>query len=92
LQRKKKRKIFLAPINLRFKKAQQLTISNAFPAQDFIRTRDITYMGCSFKFILKVGTEEFIVNAPLVSLQSKNINDAKSEVKFKQLIRDLCLL
>jgi hypothetical protein len=25
-----------APINLRFKKAQQLTVSNAFPAQDFI--------------------------------------------------------
>jgi hypothetical protein len=24
------------PINLRFKKAQQLTVSNAFPAQDFI--------------------------------------------------------
>jgi hypothetical protein len=29
------------------------------------------------------------VNAPLVSLQSKNINNAKSEVRFfKQLIRD----
>jgi hypothetical protein len=25
-----------APINLRFKKPQQLTVSNAFPAQDFI--------------------------------------------------------
>jgi hypothetical protein len=25
-----------APNNLRFKKAQQLTVSNAFPAQDFI--------------------------------------------------------
>jgi hypothetical protein len=24
------------PINLRFKKAQQLAVSNAFPAQDFI--------------------------------------------------------
>jgi hypothetical protein len=29
------------------------------------------------------------VNAPLVSLQSKNTNRAKSEVKFKQLIRDV---
>jgi hypothetical protein len=28
-------------INLYFKKAQQLTVSNAFPAQDFISTRDI---------------------------------------------------
>jgi hypothetical protein len=25
----------LAPINLRFKKAQQLKVSNAFPAQDW---------------------------------------------------------
>jgi DNA phosphorothioation-dependent restriction protein DptG len=30
-----------------------------------------------------------IVNAPLVSLQSKNTNNAKSEVRFKQLIRDV---
>jgi hypothetical protein len=28
-------------IYLHFKKAQQLTVSNAFPAQDFIWTRDI---------------------------------------------------
>jgi hypothetical protein len=32
--------------------------------------------------------EELIVNASLVSLQSKNTNNAKSEVRFKQLIRD----
>jgi hypothetical protein len=38
-------------------------------------------------FILKVSVEESIVNAPLVSLQSKNTNNAKSEVRFKQLIR-----
>jgi hypothetical protein len=38
-------------------------------------------------FILNVGVEESIVNAPLVSLQSKNTNNAKSEVRFKQLIR-----
>jgi hypothetical protein len=44
-------------------------------------------IGCSFKFILKVGVEESIVNAPLVNLQSKKINNAKSEVRFKQLIR-----
>jgi hypothetical protein len=35
-------------------------------------------IGCSFKFILN---EE--------QLQSKNTNNAKSEVGFKQLIRDL---
>jgi hypothetical protein len=31
-------------INLRFKKAQQLTVSNAFPAQDYIGTRDNTFL------------------------------------------------
>jgi hypothetical protein len=46
------------------------------------------YIGCSFKLILKVGVEESIVNAPLVSLRSKNTNKAKSKVRFK-LIRDL---
>jgi hypothetical protein len=42
----------------------------------------------SFKFLVKAGVEESIVNAPLVSLQSKNTNNAISEVRFKQLIRD----
>jgi hypothetical protein len=45
-------------------------------------------MGCSSKFLLKVGVEESIVNAPLVSRQSENTNNAKSEVRFKQLIHD----
>jgi hypothetical protein len=35
------------------------------------------YIGCSFKF----GVEESIVNASLVRLQSKNTNNAKSEVR-----------
>jgi hypothetical protein len=39
------------------------------------------YIRCSFKFV-KVGVEESIVNAALVSLQNKNINNAKSEVRF----------
>jgi hypothetical protein len=39
----------------------------------------------SFKFFLKVSVEESIVNTPLVGLQSKNTNNAKSKVKFKQL-------
>jgi hypothetical protein len=47
------------------------------------------YIGCSFKSILKVDDEELIVNAPLVSLQSKDTNNAKSEVRFKQLSGDL---
>jgi hypothetical protein len=34
-------------------------------------------IGCFFKFHLKVGVEESIVNAPLVSLDSKNTNNAK---------------
>jgi hypothetical protein len=46
------------------------------------------YIGCSFKFLLKVSVEESIVNEPLVSLHSKNANNAKSEVRFKQVIRD----
>jgi hypothetical protein len=36
--------------------------------------------GCSFKFFLKVGVEEPIVNEPL---EIKNTNNAKSEVRFK---------
>jgi hypothetical protein len=36
-------------------------------------------------FILQIGVEESIVNIPL---QNKNTNNAKSEVRFKQLIRD----
>jgi hypothetical protein len=39
-------------------------------------------------FPSKLTVEESIVNAPLVSLQSKNTNNAKSELRFKQLIRD----
>jgi hypothetical protein len=36
--------------------------------------------GCSFKFLLKVGVEKSIANAPHVSLQNKNTNNAKSEM------------
>jgi hypothetical protein len=43
-------------------------------------------IGCSFKFLLKVRVEESIVNAPHVSLRSKSTINAKSEVRFKQLI------
>jgi hypothetical protein len=50
---------------------------------------NINYIVRSFKFILKVGVEESIGNAPLARLQSKNKNNAKSEVTFKQLTRDL---
>jgi hypothetical protein len=44
---------------------------------------------CSFKNIIKVGVEGSIVNAPLIRSQNKNTNNAKSEVRFKQLIRNL---
>jgi hypothetical protein len=44
------------------------------------------HIECSFKFILKVSIEESIVNAPL---ENKNTNNAKGEVRFKQLIRDM---
>jgi hypothetical protein len=40
-------------------------------------------IGCSF--LLKVDVEESIVNTPLITLHSKNTNNAKSEVRFKQL-------
>jgi hypothetical protein len=52
----------------------------------FLREQDI---GRSFKFILKVGVKESIVNAQLLSRQSKNTNNTKSEVRFKQLIHGL---
>jgi hypothetical protein len=60
-----------------------------FP-QEIVRVLFNSYLpfiniGCSFKFIIKVSVEESIVNAPLVSLQSKN---TKSEVRFEDLIRD----
>jgi hypothetical protein len=42
---------------------------------------------CSFKIVLKVGVEELIVNAPLISLHTKNRNNAKSELSLKELIR-----
>jgi hypothetical protein len=35
-------------------------------------------MGWIFKCIPKDGVEELIVNAPLISLQSENTNNAKS--------------
>jgi hypothetical protein len=35
------------------------------------------------QLIHKVGVEESIVNAPLVSLHTKNTNDAKSKASFK---------
>jgi hypothetical protein len=44
--------------------------------------------GDSFKFNLKVGVQESIVNALLVRLQSKNTDNAKSEVKTA----DSCLI
>jgi hypothetical protein len=39
---------------------------------------------CSFKFIFKVG-----VKCTTRKSTSKNTNNAKSKVRFKQLIRDL---
>jgi hypothetical protein len=40
-------------------------------------------IGCTSKFPVQVGVEESIVNAPVVCMQSKNTNNAKSEVRFK---------
>jgi hypothetical protein len=42
--------------------------------------------------VLKVGVEELIVNATLVSLQSKNTNKVKSEVRFKQVSRSAFII
>jgi hypothetical protein len=63
-----------------------MKMSNSY---EFHATFFHRYIGYSFKFLLKVGVEESIVNAPLVSLQSiKNTNNAKSDVRFKQLTRN----
>jgi hypothetical protein len=63
-------------------------LSTEHPRRKILQLETLRSIGCSFKFILKVGVEESIVNAPLVSLQSKNTNNAKRDVRFKQLIRD----
>jgi hypothetical protein len=39
------------------------------------------YNGCSFKFLLKVGVEESIVNAPLASLQTTQTADPWSVIR-----------
>jgi hypothetical protein len=61
LQRKKETDFFFfilgqhAPIttvNLHFKKAKQVTVSNAFPTQDFISTPDIQRVSEISTFIL----------------------------------------
>jgi hypothetical protein len=52
--------------------------------QNFIKNVSSVHLN----FPSKLTVEESIVNAPLVSLQSKNTNNAKSELRFKQLIRD----
>jgi hypothetical protein len=60
---------------------------NEFPKQitlyfflfESTKTHGYSYIGRSFKFILKVDIEESIVNARLVSLHSKNTNNAKSD-------------
>jgi hypothetical protein len=52
----------------------------------------VKYADPSISFISGVHlveVEELIVNASLVNLQSKNTNNAKSEVRCKHLIRDL---
>jgi hypothetical protein len=46
------------------------------------------YIGYWFKYLINVSVEEPIVNAPLVNLNSKNTNNAKSGFIFKQLVRD----
>jgi hypothetical protein len=43
-------------------------------------------IGCSFKFILKVDVEESIVNLSVCRVKTKH---TKSEVRCKQIIRDL---
>jgi hypothetical protein len=47
---------------------------------------------CSVKFPVEVGVEESIVNEPLefFKLHIKNTNNAKREVRFKQLSCNPC--
>jgi hypothetical protein len=45
------------------------------------------HIGRSFKFILEVG-----VDCERTILRTKNTNNVKSEVRFKQLIRDLSFM
>jgi hypothetical protein len=82
IREKKKRKKSLRDINDRLCNNMKQNILHKNKYDRFPLFGDI--VECSFKFILKVGVEESIV-----SLQSKNTNNAKSEVRFKHLIRDL---
>jgi hypothetical protein len=43
-------------------------LSTEHPRRKILQLEALRSIGCSFKFILKVGVEESIVNAPLVSL------------------------
>jgi hypothetical protein len=49
---------------------------------------DLFALSIQFTFVIVimsgVGVEESIVNAPLVSLHTKNTNNPKSEIRFKQ--------
>jgi hypothetical protein len=51
------------------------------------------YIGCFFKFHLKVGVEESIVNAPLPAcrMQNKNTNNAQSEVSWSVICNPWCV-
>jgi hypothetical protein len=40
----------------------------------------LPYIGCAFKFLLKVGVEESIVNAPLVSLQKNTTHKVRLDL------------
>jgi hypothetical protein len=66
---------------------RNVTISSKQNFRKFVK-----YADPSISFISGVHlveAKESIVNAPLVNLQSKNTNNAKSEVRCKHLIRDL---
>jgi hypothetical protein len=78
--------------NLQYKTTNKKPLLEINKTDVLINKQNLTIRFCigfSFKFLLKVGFDESIVNAPLVNLQSKITNNAKSEVRFKQLIRDL---
>jgi hypothetical protein len=72
----------MVDINIRYPSLLKQNCINLNQISTSLQYKLYVGIGRSFKFILKAGVEDLIVNAP--RLQSKNTNNAKSEVRFKQ--------
>jgi hypothetical protein len=79
----------MVDINIRYPSLLKQNCINLNQISTSLQYKLYVGIGRSFKFILKAGVEDLIVNAP--RLQSKNTNNAKSEVRFKQSWSVICI-